>query len=821
MGTRLNPAIAFAPVVDTVWKDEGWGMGDEKEVSSLLVTHTPTQNSKLVPHPSSLPMSSPYSEHQWQQINAIAQAVEARLEDLGVGLMMGGEPTFISEDDIESPQWQVQALGADKRQLAGQLLKQLESQFARGCGLLHYGQGKWYPGEVLPRWALGCFWRQDGVPLWRNPDYRAEDGQDYGHTQAEAEIFMRNLVKQLGVSPGGILAAHEPGTGMLAGYTLPLLPVVRHGKLHWSTCRWAFSAHTDEDGGGVPALCLIAGDSPIGYRLPLGTIAETDALESEATLPLAANPTTPAAEPLESPLNSIRVALSVAARRGTVHVFLPPLTSARSFVDLVGAIEDTVATTQIPVVIEGYTPPANGGIIGFQITPDPGVIEANIHPAENWEELVAINSMLYEAARQCRLCTQKFMLDGRCISTGGGAHVTLGGKTTEASPLLRRPDLLRSIITYWQNHPGLSYLFADLFVGPTSQSPRVDEARHESLYELEIAFQVLQPGQEVPPALVDRLLRNLLIDVTGNTHRAEFCIDKLFPIENPRTQLGLLEFRAVAMPPHEQMRLLQLLLIRALVAWFWEKPYTHSLIRWGTSLHDRFLLPHYIGADLRTVLVDLQQAGYTFEFDWFLPFFDFRFPPYGSMTVETNSGLPLQLELRHAIEPWNVLGEEATSSGTARYVDSSMERIQVTLRGAIGNSPNPDGRSSRYQVTCNGYPMPLKSTGIAGEYVGAVRFRARQLGAYLHPAVNPHSPLQFDVADTWTGRSLGGCTYHVNRPDGGFYDKLPATPQEAALRRTERFVPQNVAADEVAKEIPLLPLKLNPEYPLTLDLRRF
>lgn len=756
-------------------------------------------------------MRPPYTDDQWQRIDALGCMVDERLQTLNVGLTMGGEPTFISADDFESAQWRIEALGEDKRRLAGELLKRLETRFAGGGGLLHYGQGKWYPGEVLPRWALGCYWRSDGVPIWRNPIWQADDGKNYGHTLEQAEQFTQAFIQRLAVNPDGILPAYEPGTATLAGFAVPLLPVLRDDQLCWSTCRWTFSDAVDGE-----RLWLIAGESPIGYRLPLEAIAPSDVLADEAIAPLDSIFRTSHPAPLTSPDNSIRVALCVEVRQGTIHVFLPPLSSTGSYVDLIAAIEDTAAATTTPVRIEGYTPPGNMGVVGFQITPDPGVIEVNIHPAESWGELVAIHRVLYEEARQCRLCTEKYGIDGRCFSTGGGAHITIGGKTTAESPVLRRPDLLRSLLTYWQHHPGLSYLFSGQFVGPTSQSPRVDEARHESLYELELAFQALQPGKEVAPPLVDRLLRNLLIDVTGNTHRAEFCIDKLFPVDNLRMQLGLLEFRAISMPPHEHLRSLQLLLIRALVAWFWEYPYSHDLIRWGTTLHDRFLLPHYIAADLQTVVTDLHQAGFPFEFEWFLPFLEFRFPEYGKIIVEIGGGAFLSLELRQAIEIWNVLGEEITRSGTARYVDSSMERIQVTLRGAIGHSPNPHSQLSRYGVMCNHRPVPLHSTGVAGEYVGAVRFRARQLGTLAHPAFEPHAPLVFEIVDQQQNQAIAACTYHVNHPGGAVYESLPATEQAAASRMKERFIPQPPAP----LKTPLAPLQICPEYPLTLDLRR-
>lgn len=747
-------------------------------------------------------MNQLYTEKQWQKIDAIGHTVEQNLQKLGIGLTMGGEPTFVSLHDFESPQWQVEALGEEKRQIAGQLLRRLDKGFGYSGTLLHYGLGKCYPRESYPRWALGCFWRKDGIPIWRDRNLLAIDSKDYNYTQTDGEIFIQKLVKYLAVNPNCIIPGYTAENQELAGYILPILPITRDRQLRWSTCQWELPTEK---------LYVLPGNGPIGLRLPLHLIPQIHNLETEANPDWDAQINHPSIIPLESPPNSIRIAMSVEVRQGKLYIFLPPLTYTTSYLNLISTIEETAAKLGTPVIIEGYPPPSSPQIQGFQITPDPGVIEVNIHPANDWQELVKINDILDAEARECGLSTQKYARDGRTIGTGGGAHITIGAKTTQESPLLRRPDLLASLITYWQHHPSLSYLFSGLFVGPTSQSPRVDEARHESLYELEIVFSELQPGKTLPPELVDSLLSNLLIDVAGNTHRSAFCIDKLFPVKNQRNQLGLLEFRAFEMPIHPQMRSLQMLLIRALIAWFWEKPYHKPMIRWGTTLHDRFMLPHYIAEDLQLVIEDLQEAGYPFEKEWFTPFFEFRFPVYGEVAIEG-----LRLELRHAIEPWHVLAEEATSGGTARYVDASMERIQVTLQNAIGNTPNQDSFSSRYAVTCNHHPIPLKSTGKQGEYVGGVRFRAHSKSLSSHPTTNSHSPLLFEIIDTGRDRSLGGCTYYVDPPDGTFYDQFPTNSQTAELRMKERFLPGKPTSSKT--QIP--PLDLHPEYPLTLDLRR-
>jgi uncharacterized protein (DUF2126 family) len=746
---------------------------------------------------------SPYAESEWQGIDALGQAVEAKLQSAGVGLTMGGEPTFISCDDFESAQWRTAALGADKRRLGAQLLQRLERRFSPAGALLHYGLGKLYPGEEFPRWALGCYWREDRIPIWHNPALRAEDGKDCGHAQATAERFTHVLATRLGISAAGILPAQESWHGGWAGYVVPLLPVRYRGQLRWSTCRWVLS-------DGCECLRLLRGKSQIGLRLPLQAIAWPQVLAEEAVAPLDADPTVTEGEPLESPPNSIGIALGVEIRGGRLRVFLPPLTSARGFIDLIGAIEAAAAETGIPVSVEGYPPPINAGISGLQVTPDPGVIEVNIHPAATWSELVEQTRILYEEARRCSLGTQKYTWEGRIISTGGGAHITIGGKTQRESPLLRRPDLLRSLIGYWQNHPSLSYLFSGLFVGPTSQAPRLDEARHETLYELDIAFQFLEPGQEIAPEVLDCLLGNLLVDVTGNRHRSALCIDKLYPANNPRLQLGLLELRGFAMPPHAQMRLLQLLLVRALVACFWDRPHTEPLVRWGTMLHDRFVLPHYICQDLQTVLRDLHGAGYHFKLDWFEPFLEFRFPTCGIARLSDSAGSPLQLELRQGIEPWHVIGDGADSTQSSRLVDGSMERIQVTLRLA--------GQAHRraYDVICNHCRLPLSGAAIAGEWVGGVRFRARQAANISHQALAPHRALVFEVVERHTRRSQGGCTYYPSSPHQEGYHGLPKTAAEAAGRAAGRFIPHGPRSEPIS----YCAAPISSEYPSTLDLRR-
>ena len=804
--------------------------------------------------------TKPYADDQWQQILDAGTKVDARLSAGDVRLSMGGEPTFVAAEDMEGAEWNIAAVGPTKRLFAEDLVRRLQRRFAPGA-LLHYGQGKWYPGEQLPRWAFAVYWRSDKKALWENLDLIDREVPARAVSIDDAQTFTDKLCMHLGLPKQSATPAFEdPAHFLLIEQRLPLDQSVRDPKLddeverarlvrvferglgkptsyvlpiqawqskdlgrRWVTERWALRRER---------LYLIPGDSPAGLRLPLGSLQFIDKSEYPHVQPRDPYaPSSPLAErsvltqqrrtvslktPVLSPQNpdaifgSVRTALAIEPRDGRICVFLPPLADAEDFAALIGAVEETAKATNLPVHIEGYTPATDARLNVIKVTPDPGVIEVNVHPATSWAQAVEITTGLYEEAHLAKLATEKFMLDGRHTGTGGGNHIVLGGITPADSPFLRRPDLLASIIAFWQNHPSLSYLFSGMFIGPTSQAPRVDEARHEQLYELELALkQIPDPksavgkADPVPPWMVDRILRNLLIDVSGNTHRAEICIDKLYSPDGPAGRLGLVEFRSFEMPPHARMSLAQQLLLRALVVRFWEKPYRNPLVRWGTALHDRFMLPHFIWSDFKGVIAELQGADLPVELEWFRPHLEFRFQLAGSITIGD-----IGLELRQALEPWHVLGEEAAAGGTARYVDSSLERMQVRLTGLTGD---------RYVVTCNGQAVPLLATGTNGEAVAGIRYRAWQPPTCLHPYIPVDAPLAFDVIDTWSGRSAGGCRYHVSHPGGRSHETMPINAYEAEGRRLSRFE----TTRHTAGPVKLLPAVINPEYPTTLDLRQF
>jgi len=845
----------------------------------------------------------PYSDEQWISIEALGTRIEGDLKRQDVRLTMGGEPTFVSVDDREGAEWNTDAVGPTKRGLSATLLAKLKARYAPK-GLLHYGQGKWYPGEQLPRWSLSCFWRDDGDVIWNDAKLFADEKVNYKATEVEAGRFLRLLATKLALDPKYVFPAYEDtwyylwrerrlptnvdpfdarlddalererlrkiftqGLDKVAGHVLPIRRGT--GGNSWGTGPWFLR----------PERCyLIPGDSAIGLRLPLDSqpwvskgdypyqhpIDPTQQLgplpahreiarvfqssldaprhampvpdmkgpsggqgiypagpgaagtgtgtgfgtgKGESAAGAAANSADRRPGPHESAGWITRTAMCTEARNGVLYIFMPPLERLEDYLELVAGIEATAAEMKLPVVIEGYEPPRDARLKVLRVTPDPGVIEVNVQPVASWRELVDNTMFLYDAAHTTRLTTEKFMVDGRHTGTGGGNHFVLGGASVLDSPFLRRPDLLKSLIAYWHNHPSLSFMFSGMFIGPTSQAPRIDEARNDSVYEIEIAFaeidRLMAAGPNAcPPWIVDRVMRNLLIDSSGNTHRTEFCIDKLYSPDSSTGRLGLLELRAFEMPPHARMSLTQQLLLRALIAHFWRNPFKpNKLVRWGTELHDRFMLPYFVWRDFEDVIAELNAAGYPFKAEWFASHFEFRFPRYGEFAAHG-----AQFELRMALEPWHVLGEEGSPAGTVRYVDSSLERLQIKATGIV---------DSRHVLTCNGRAMPLTPTGRVGEFVAGVRYRAWSAPSALHPTIPVHAPLVFDLVDTWTHHSMGGCQYHVAHPGGRAHEDFPVNANAAEGRRLARFI----AMGHTPGEMHVKPEPRNPNFPFTLDLR--
>ncbi|MDT5322066.1 MAG: hypothetical protein QOD88_4588 [Mycobacterium sp.] len=761
----------------------------------------------------------PYTDEAWATIQDVARGVDERLAAGDVRLTVGGEPTFVSVDNQVDEEWTTAADGPHKRQRASELAARLKAEWAPQ-GLIHRGQGRWYPGEPLPRWQIALYWRTDGQPLWPDDTLLADpwstDSNSTPADDAAAYQLLAAIADGLGLPLSQVRPAYEDPLSRLAAKALlpegdPVEPdadldpetgrdtaagradlLARLDESTTAPAAFVLPLHRrDDDLGWASAnwrlrrgrIVLVDGDSPAGLRLPLDSISwkppRTSFLTDPTTVGDELNPSDGETQ-LDDDETAPTTAMVAEVRDGLLYVFMPPTEALEHFVDLIARLHAAAAKIDCAVVIEGYEPPPDPRLKSTTITPDPGVIEVNIAPTASFAEQSRQLETLYAQARLARLSTESFEFDGSHGGTGGGNHITLGGIAPKDSPLLRRPDLLVSLLTYWQRHPSLSYLFAGRFIGTTSQAPRVDEGRPEAIYELEIAFaeiaRLTSPSGDrgrPKPWVTDRALRHLLTDITGNTHRAEFCIDKLYNPDSPRGRLGLLELRGFEMPPHLRMAMVQSLLVRSLVAWFWDEPLRAPLIRHGPSLHGRYLLPHFLIHDIADVAADLRAQGIAFETSWLDPFTEFRFPRIGTAVFDG-----VEIELRGAIEPWNTLGEQATATGTARYVDSSVERIQIRIIGADRH---------RYLVTCNGYPVPLLATDTPDIHVGGVRFRAWQPPSALHPSITVDGPLQFELVDLTTATSRGGCTYHIAHPGGRAYDVPPVNAVEAESRRARRF----------------------------------
>ncbi len=805
-------------------------------------------------------VTKPYTDSQWAGILKLGDEIDRRLTKQDVRLTVGGEPTFVSADDRQGMEWMNDAVGPAKRGLSDVLIRRLRQRFAPS-GMLHYGQGKWYPGESLPRWAFSLFWRKDQEPVWDNPDLIAAENAPVNPDTDTARRFTEKVSLGLGIDPAHVQPAYEAAYHYLnremflppnddpldsrvedpeerarlarvfaRGLDTPaafILPVQRwQGRAgpRWVSEMWQTRAGR---------LYLMPGDSPSGLRLPLQALPWVPAVSYPIigfpdpfidTRPLppreqlfrrVQEATSEQPYRFDDPLTpgagrTVRTAMTVEVRDGHMCVFMPPVNFLEDYLEVLAVVEAAARDMGLPVHLEGYSPPNTGQLQLLKVTPDPGVIEVNIQPTHSWREQVNVTQVLYDEAYQARLSAEKFMIDGKHSGTGGGNHIVVGGATPPDSPFLRRPDLLRSLISYWQAHPSLSYLFSGMFIGPTSQSPRLDEARMDSLYELEIANrQVPDPfaasGAECPPWMVDRIYRNLLTDVTGNTHRAEICIDKLYSPDSPTGRLGLVEFRAFEMPPHSQMALAQALLLRGLISEFWSRPFVQEPVRWGTALHDKFMLPHFVWQDFTQVLNDLAAAGIPVDPRWFHPHQEFRFPLIGDVRHGD-----LTLELRSALEPWPVLGEEGMAGGgTARYVDSSVERLQIKLTGDLSRLDQQIG------VAVNGITVPLIRVAEDCALVG-LRYRAWQPASSLHPSLPPDAPLGISVVDLEQGVALTGCRYGVAHPGGRSYETFPVNAFEAESRRLSRFERGWVPPGTLS----LIPGRLSAEFPHTMDMRR-
>lgn len=690
-------------------------------------------------------------------LQAFAEAVEVLLGEQRLELTMGGEPTFIPRQP-DAPEWNDVAMGPAKLGYARRLLGRLMERLYPGAVVIQ-ASGKTYPGESTPRWALLAFHRRGGPPLWRNRDLLLLEDVPGANRGEGAQRFISELAARLGVTKYVLPCFEEQDPDAPRAWALPL----DHCEGEWRTDEWPFTE------SGLP---LVAGDGSAGFRLPLDMLGE----------------------------DQLHRALTVEVTAGALQVFVPPLDWG-AFEELVGHIEHAATKLGMrDIVLCGYRPSAHPEeVTSLGITPDPGVLEVNLPPTSSWIEYDRLLRIVSELAAEQGLQTTRMHFNGRVQGTGGGAHVLFGGPRLEANPFFARPDLLASIVRYWQRHPSLSYFFSGQYVGPGSQAPRADESSLSRLYELETAcLGADELGRGADPDMLDRLFLNLLADAAGNTHRTELCLDKFCNRGAPGGEQGLIELRAFETMAEVGDQSLSALFARAIVAMLARAPQTGPFLRHGSRLHDAYMLPSWLWEDLGEICRDLKEAGLDFEREWLRSAFEFRFPVLGRLESEQSTVL-----VRQALEPWPVLAAETRDGSTSRIVDNSTDRLELSTSSTDGTA-----------VTANGVLLsfePLKGRGVVG-----LRYKCADGWPALHPHVSAQVPLRLECLNARNEVIASAC-YHFWNPDGKDYEGRPADMAEAELRRTARWVQQPEELGKLRRPVRGV---YSDESAWTLDLRR-
>ncbi|NND97469.1 MAG: IMP dehydrogenase [Pirellulaceae bacterium] len=809
------------------------------------------------------PPCKPLSETQWRDIAATGHYVDHVLKTEQIGLCSRGEVNFVSAVNDHLDEWTHSALGDDKRHTAQSLLNRLRTLWAPG-GAIHLSQGEHFQGEPTARWKLMCTFRADGRPLWKNPALLATcQTSNRPARNGDAEKLAQALATELGLSTDFVIPAYEdtlykswtnaPHLASLprseelqdpqqrqqladrlsaplgdpTGFALPLSwdPL----RQRWASGRWQLRRSR---------LYLLPGDFPVGFRLPLDSLSkqatergdiefEPSPFEEKPSLPELfgeSNARQTVIGPPQGTLTDVdseqnvrapRTALCVQSRDDVVHVFFPPIHSVDHYVQLIAAIESAAEATGTPVVLEGYPPPHDHRLKRFSLEPDNGLLRLFLPAARTWQQ----EHEFYQTAyTQGGIVGLRSRHDEDQQRSNSNTTVTLSGPTPSTSPFLTRPQILRSLIAYWHNHPCLSYLFRGTGIGPSSDAPRPDEGRDDALYELGIALSRFPTGDTNAPWVPDRLLRHLLADASGNMKRAEIRVDQLYAPERQSRRLGQITLHSFGMAPTDRLAALQSLLVRGLVASFARQPYTKPIVPWQGEIHDRFMLPQVLSEDLESILDDLRETGIVLQSDWFAAIIDLNFPRLGRVKIGD-----ITLELRRAHEPWPLLAEETSGGGVARFIDTANERLQVR----VSNLP-PD----RYVLACNRASVPLCPSAIQGTFVAGVRYKVDQPIATLHPTVSAVDSLVFDLIDTWTGRAIGGCTYFPARPQTwtSGVTGAPLQPDHGGRKPVAPTPPMTLAATPVSGRftdqssgigsIPMTDRKQDRRFPYLLDLTK-
>ena len=693
-------------------------------------------------------------------VDELARAAEALLEKQGLTLTMGGEPTFIP-DVPRAPEWNQEALGPEKLGYARRLAARLLDELYPGALVMQI-YGKQYPGEPLPRWVVLTMHRDDGVPLWPQPSRLLLDADPGPSSADEARVLMEAIALELGLREHVLPCVERDAPELPRGWALPL----DWGEAGWTADDWPYSE--------LEPVLAVPGKSPLGLRLPFSELDE----------------------------RHLRRVLTVEVVDGALHVFIPPL-EVGPFTELIDVIARFASAADLGgLVFCGYRPTDASELTVLGLAADPGVLEVNLPPVRSWGDYDRQLRRITDAAAREGLHTSRRHLNGQIQGTGGGAHVLFGGPTLDENPFFLRPDLLASVIRYWQRHPALSYFFSGQYVGPGSQAPRADETLMGKLYELETACLGLDSVDGLPDrGFLDRLFRNLMTDSGGNTHRAEICLDKLWNYDSPAGLQGLIELRAFETVADVGQQSFAALFVRAILSMLATEPCEGPLVRWGPRLHDAYMLPGFLWQDLGDICADLADAGLSFERDWLRPFFEQRFPVLGRFPLQG-----FELLVRQALEPWPLMAEIADGGTTSRIVDNSTDRIEIS----VADGSALDG----LRVLVNGTQLSLRD--LDGALVGGVRYKSASGWPAFHPHIPVQSPLHIEVVDV-SNRVLASAEYYFWNPEAPIYEDWPRDAAEALSRREARWRP---STDHLgASRVPCEP-EYHRESFYTLDLRR-
>ena len=702
------------------------------------------------------------------EFDAAVSAHDEALADRAIDVWIGAEPTFTRRSS-ESAEWLSEALGDSKQRYAQRIAQRLHAHYPGS--LVLRSVGRQYAGEHRPRWSLGLYQRRDG----------------------------RALADNMPVDP--LVACVPCGPEIVHDFWVNLIAVLnRHG--------WVGTGFQTAGDMGLRILLRLDGEKPAAdpqqdprlvrasvhdHAIPLTGALDELAAEGLYLLAIGCAPLGPESAPQPC-------------------IELPAFPDVPDFLLFLRQVAEAASLAGLQQLVwRGFPPPVDNTVAWTTLTPDPAVVEINAAPSADVRHFLDLSRTLYAMAEAEGLSTYRLQYNGNVSDSGGGGQFTLGGPSPAHSPFFVYPQLAARLVRYLNQHPALSYWFAPAYVGSFSQSPRADENVRESFSELSVALQQLAKTTDPQPEFIWRTLSPFLVDTSGNAHRSELNIEKLWnPYLPGRGCLGLVEFRAFRMARDPQSAASIAALLRAIVALLSRQDAAPELIDWGHRLHERFALPFYLRQDLDRVLMDLQSAGVGLGEPITRCLRDDSARHIGHAEIGN-----CRLEVDQAIEFWPLLGDAASQEGgSSRLVDASTTRLQLSLRPAGGDGTDFDG----WQLHAGGYRVPLRHEQDERGALGVMGLRYRSFVPWtgLHPGIGVQAPVVLTLLPPTGGHGLR-ITLHEWQPQGAPYQGLPATPEEAGNRRDERFVVEELPLERVPESLPPPPEALS-DY--CLDLRR-